>query len=265
MNHKIFDGCIFMISKMQLLGYATRYFEFTLVLYTGQRGSLDFVKLLEPLDTLIWIGLTIGFLVTFVSIICLAEKREKIGGVLFKVFSVMLDQSQHAAEGDNVLPNKVTILITTWTLTLSIISTCYKGDLLSYFVMDNPPTTPDTIEGLDRSGIMITTNTFYKVYEVVYSILKEDVLPDLSRGEDPLAQFYKRLNPSTILLTGKVESLVANFSRNKPVASDRGLIQIPDTFATLDDKRVSEWMKFLAETLTMSFNRRKWLEGLIPC
>ncbi|OXA48020.1 hypothetical protein Fcan01_17187 [Folsomia candida] len=226
---------------MQLLSYATRYFEFTFVLYTGQRGSLDFVKLLEPLDPWIWIGLTIGFLVTFVSIICQAEKREKIGGVLFKVFSVMLNQSQHAAEGDN-------------------------GDLLSYFVMDNPPTTPDTIEALDRSGIMNTTNTFYKVYyEVVYSILMEDVLPDLSRGEDPLAQFYKRLNASTILLTGKVESLVANSSRNKPVASDRGLIQIPDTFATLDDKRVSEWMKFLAETLTMSFSRRKWLEGLIPC
>ncbi|OXA37367.1 hypothetical protein Fcan01_27858 [Folsomia candida] len=257
------------VRKMQLLNYATHYLEFTLVLYTGQGGSLDFVKLLEPLDTWIWVGLGIGFLLMFVCILGFSEKREGIGGALFKVFSVMLDQSQHSPEGGKVVLDKVTILITTWTVTLSIISTCYKGDLLSYFVMETPPSTPDTLEALDRSGIMVTTNSWYKAYVgklfnvMVLSTLKEDILPDLADGEDPLAEFYTRLNSSMILLTGEVGPVVANISRNKPGSTDRGLVQIPATFAALDDETGSKRMKFLISRNTDYVIQEKKIVGRI--
>ncbi|OXA41410.1 hypothetical protein Fcan01_23727 [Folsomia candida] len=231
------------VMKMYLLNHATHYMEFTLVLYTGRGRGLDFVKLLEPLDTWIWVGLGIGFLIMFVCILGLSEKREGIGGALFKVFSVMLDQSQHSPEGGKLLLD--------------------KGDLLSYFVMETPPIPPDTIEALDRSGVMVTTNTWYKVYEEVLSTLKEDIMPDLADGEGPLADFYSRLNASTIVLTGEVGSVVANFSRNKPVATDRGLVKMPETFAALDGKQISVRMKFLVSRNTDYVIQEKKMVGRI--
>ncbi|OXA53398.1 hypothetical protein Fcan01_10585 [Folsomia candida] len=246
--------------KFKLLNHATLRSEFVLVLYTEKGGNLDFFKLLEPLDFWIWAGLGIGFLVTFFLICGISEIKGNIGNALFTVFSVLLDQSQHAPKdvGNLIFPNKTTLLITTWTLTLSIISTCYKGDLFSYFVTETPPKTPDTLEALSKWGIPITTNTRYPGYrEQMESTLKNYVLADLAQGDDPYAKLYARLADKTILLTGKVNYIVLNITQNLPLNTDRGLIKMPQTFASLSDKRLSDRMKTLMSRSNRYFTQEK--------
>ncbi|OXA53824.1 hypothetical protein Fcan01_11639 [Folsomia candida] len=176
------------VVRMKLLNYATEYTEYHLVFYTGRGGSLDFLKLFEPLDTWIWVGLVLTFLATLGFVYAMSETRGSVGDALFTVFSVLLDQSQYDPEeagAGKILRNKITILITAWTLTLSTILTCYKGDLLSYFVLETLPSTPDTIEDLVASDILITTNTRHYGYNSeIYSSLKDYVLSHLAQGND---------------------------------------------------------------------------------
>ncbi|OXA47266.1 hypothetical protein Fcan01_17787 [Folsomia candida] len=237
------------VVKFRMLNHATSSLEFVLVLYTGKGGNLDFLKLLEPLDFWIWTGLGIGFLVTVVLLCGISELKGNIGDTLFTVFSVLLDQSQHSpgeGKAGSWFPNKATLLVTTWTLTLSIISTCYKGDLFSYFVMETPPSTPDTIEDVVKGGIMVVTNTRYPDFRGrIQSTLKNYVLADLAQGDDKYAKFYARLADHVLLLKGRINLVVNNVTRNVPIDMDRGLVKMPQTFASLSDKRLSDRMKTL--------------------
>lgn len=252
--------------RTRLFNYATEYSEYVLVFYTGRGGSLNFMKLFEPLDTWIWTGLVLTFLVTLVFVYGLTTTRGSIGDALFTVFSVVLDQSQHdpGTEAGKLIPNMVTIMITSWTLTLSIISCCYKGDLLSYFVLETLPSVPDTIVDLVKSDILITTNIQYRGYDTKFRSSLKLMLSHLSQGDDSHAKFYARFSQKTTLITGKPELVVMNISQNKAVATDRGMIKLPQTFATVNPKVDSDKMKVLVAQQTKYFIQEKKRVGENP-
>ncbi|OXA47300.1 hypothetical protein Fcan01_17574 [Folsomia candida] len=106
--------------RMKLFTYATLYTEYNLVIYTGRGGILDFLKMFEPLDAWVWAGLGASLIATFVFVYGMSKARGKLVDVVFTVFSVLLDQSQHDPDTnkESVLPNKVTILA--WVRFLSL-------------------------------------------------------------------------------------------------------------------------------------------------
>lgn len=178
-------------------------------------------------------------MVSFIATYFMSEAKSSVGETLFTIFSVLLDQSQHDPAGEERsmwIPNKVTIIITSWALTLAIISNCYKGDVLSYFVMETVPKTPNTIEDLATSGILITPNTRHQSIEQTCTTLKDYVLRDLAEGGGKYAKFYAHFQDDTRFLPGDAYDIVMNISQGKPVETDRGLIKMPQIFSSLSVK-----------------------------
>ncbi|OXA59302.1 Glutamate receptor 1 [Folsomia candida] len=249
------------VQKHVWFNYACSYNQYVLVMYSA-KGQFNFLKLFQPMDSWLWIGLVVSYPLVGVLIWAVGcntcdikYTTTSIFNSLFLTFAILMEQSLIFSK--TLRNNKTTmVLLSSWILSSFIISTCYKGDLFSHLTMETPPPTPNSFEAVANSSIMIATSTKHFYMGQPYSTLKDYVLADLTYGES-YSQFYAKFRHYAKLLKGKIHTVVQNMSTNKPVDTDWGLIHMPQVFATASTKRDSDLMKVLVSRHTDYFIQEK--------
>jgi hypothetical protein len=254
-------------SKSIWFNYATSYNQYVLVVYTN-KDSFNVLKLFQPMDLWLWIGLAVSFVTTSLLIYGFSKiLQSKVVDSLsivtsfFTVFSILLEQSQFNDIGPRHPVRKTTFLflITSWIWASLLISTCYKGDLFSYLTTETFPETPSNFEEMVNSSIMMTTSTKHYYRGQPYSTLKDYVLADLTYDGEGYHKFFAIFRHYTKLFKGEPFEVAKNLSRKLAVDTDWGLIKIPATFGTVSTSSDSNLLKMLISRYTDYFIQEKKL------
>jgi hypothetical protein len=232
----IFANELVVIRRTQWIHYACHSKEFQMVLYVNKDSNVNFLRLLQPFDLMIWAFIILSSLLIAIILWNFGQSP------IFWTISVLLDQPDDAETTRLWRKNTMFAFpLLAWFFVGFHLGNEYSGSLFSCLAALLPPKdVPRSISELVlNSTVVYATTTSHIVYYIGtarHSTLKDVVLHDLISREGYSVEFYQKFRSRLNFLNGTSQELVYNISKNYRIRVDGkdDALQVPDTFALID-------------------------------